>query len=326
MKQIVVKRILTDEQIHSLEGKFINEAYIKHPVIKEDTIVKNEDGKLIVAFKKNAVPQDIVDQSRNSFRKAVRSGSNNRGMAAGNVSEFYKVGDKMGSRTIGKISKNRWYPLLPNGKLSKTSYGLNVMSSTIGFNDRYPRIPYCRTTVFSQRNLQDYRNTLPYIGYVNEIYKTYAKESYDKQKKLADMTSQDFIIKDTAFTTVTVNRNYRTACHYDAGDYVNGFGNLGVLRLGTYTGGYTVIPKYGIAVDLHDTDVALFDVHELHGNTEIKRKGYSERISIVCYYRQNMIYCGTHKYELERAKKGLKNKFTQEEKQKVEKLLTDNDL
>lgn len=325
MKQIVVKRILTDEQLNLLEGNFINESYIKHPVLNNDSIVKDENGKLIAVFKKKAVPQHIVDKARPSFRKAAKV-SNNRGTASGNVSDIYKVGDKIGSRTIGKISKNRWYPLLPNGKLSKTSYGLSVASSTIGFNDRYPRIPYCRTTAFSQRNIPDYNNTLPYISYVNEIYKTYAQESYKKQKKLADLTSKDFVIKDTAFTTVTVNRNYRTACHYDAGDYINGFGNLGVLKQGTYTGGYTVIPKYGIAVDLHDTDIALFDVHELHGNTEIKRKGYSERISIVCYYRQNMIYCGNHKYELERAKKGLKTKFTQEEKQKVEKLLTDNDL
>jgi len=39
-----------------------------------------------------------------------------------------------------------------------------------------------------------------------------------------------------------------------------------------------------------------------------------------------MIYCGDHKYELERAKKGLKTKFNEEEKIKVAKILKDNDL
>ena len=326
MKQITVKEVLDKEQIKSLEGKFINESYIKHPVIREDTIVKNEQGKLVLVFKKKAIPQDIVDSSRLAFRKAISGGSNNRGMASGNVSDIYKVGDKIGTRTIGKVLKNRWYPLLPNGKLSKTSYGLNVLSSTIGFNDRYPRIPYCRTSAFAQKNLEAYKQTLPYIAGVNKIYETYAPNHYKLQKKLADLTSKDFIIKNTAFTTVTVNKNYRTACHYDAGDYNKGFGNLGVLKLGTYTGGYTVIPKYGIGIDLSDSDVALFDVHELHGNTELKRKGYSERISVVCYYRENMIYCGDHKYELERAKKGLKTKFNEEEKIKVAKILKDNDL
>ena len=312
MKQIVVRPILSDEEIKSLEGSFISEKFIRHPLITDDTIVKDHTGRLILVFKKNAIPQHVVDNARNSFRKAVRSGSNNRGMASGNVSDLYKVGDKIGSRTIGKVSKNRWYPLLPNGTLSKTSYGINVLSSTIGFNDRYPRIPYCRTSVFTQRNLPAYHKTLPYILWIDKVYQEYAPHHHKLQKKITDATSQDFVIKGSAFTTVTVNRNYRTACHYDKGDYAKGFGNLGVLRLG---------PKYGIGIDLSDSDVSLFDVHELHGNTELKRIGYSERISIVCYYRESMIYCGDSTYELERAKKGLKTKYTMEEKERVDKLL-----
>ena len=146
------------------------------------------------------------------------------------------------------------------------------------------------------------------------------------QKKLTEITNKDFIIENTTFTTVTVNKNYRTACHYDAGDYKKGFGNLGVLRQGNYSGGYTVIPKYGIGIDLYDGDVALFDVHELHGNTEIKRKAISERISVVCYYRENMIFCGSKEYELERAKKGLKNKYTTEEKNKANDLIKKYEL
>jgi hypothetical protein len=46
---------------------------------------------------------------------------------------------------------------------------------------------------------------------------------------MAEQSSQDFIIKDTAFSTVTVNKNFRTAGHYDNGDLKEGFGNLGVI-------------------------------------------------------------------------------------------------
>ena len=326
MKLITVKPTLNDQEVKSLEGKFINESYIKNKIIKEDTIVKTDKGKLLLVFKKNAVPQKVLEESRSAFRKAVGSGSNNRGMASGNVPDIFKVGDKIGTRTIGKITKNRWYPLLPNGKLSKTSYGITVKSNTIGFNDRYPRIPYCRTTAFTQKNLQLYKKTLPYIYCVDQVYKNYAPDNYKLQKKLTEITNKDFIIENTTFTTVTVNKNYRTACHYDAGDYKKGFGNLGVLRKGNYSGGYTVIPKYGIGIDLYDGDVALFDVHELHGNTEIKRKAISERISVVCYYRENMIFCGSKEYELERAKKGLKNKYTTEEKNKANDLIKKYEL
>jgi len=46
----------------------------------------------------------------------------------------------------------------------------------------------------------------------------------------------------------------------------------------------------------------LFDVHELHGNTEIKSKQPYERISVICYYREKMIDCGTAEEELNRIK------------------------
>ncbi len=47
----------------------------------------------------------------------------------------------------------------------------------------------------------------------------------------------------------------------------------------------------------------LFDSHHMHGNTALYGKvGNYTRISLVLYYRQNMIDCGTAAQELERAK------------------------
>ena len=216
---------------------------------------------------------------------------------------------------MGRVEKNRFYPLV-DGKISKSPKAKAVASSIIGYSDRYPRIPYCRRTMFTQRNWLHYNNCLPYIREVNNFFKDYLPKRYNIQKKMCEKTSQDFVIKDTAFSTVTVNKNFRTASHYDAGDLKEGFGNLGVLSLGEYEGSITVIPKYGIGLDLKDGDLALFDVHELHGNTELKKKGWYERISVVCYYREKMIYCGNAEYELNRAKTNTKKVATDEELQK----------
>lgn len=320
MNQITAKPILSDTEIKNLEGNFIDESYIKH-LIDRDTIVYNEQNKIVAVLVKNKVDKNILDYCRKAFRKASKRGSNNRGMASGNIENIYKVGDKIGERTIGKIAGYRYTPInIKNGKLSKTSYALTVNSSTVGFSDRYPRIPYCRTTMFTQKNINEYKKMIPYIQKVNETYKQYATDQYNKQKKLAEETNKDFIITDTAFTTVTVNRNFRTACHYDKGDYKNGMGNLGVLGVGNYKGGYTVIPKYGVGLDVRDGDIALFDVHELHGNTKIEKRGFAERISIVCYYRENMIYCGNSEYELNRAKKNIKTMFSEDEKLRAKEI------
>lgn len=61
------------------------------------------------------------------------------------------------------------------------------------------------------------------------------------------------------------------------------------------------MPRYGIAVDCRSRDIACFDVHEVHGNTDFVGSRY-ERISVVCYYREMMYKCGTALEELERAK------------------------
>lgn len=315
MKQITCKQIVDDAHLKELEGNFLSDKYIQYH-ITEDTKVVNEKGQPIAVFKKNAVHKDILDRVRPSFRKSI-SLSNNRGQAAGPIPQDLKKGDKFDGLTVGKVEKNRFYPLV-NGKISKSPKAKAVASSIIGYSDRYPRIPYCRRTVFTQRNWLHYNNCLPYVREVNNFFKTYLPERYVIQKKMCEKTSQDFVIKDTAFSTVTVNKNFRTASHYDAGDLKEGFGNLGVLSLGEYEGSITVIPKYGIGLDLKDGDLALFDVHELHGNTEIKKKGWYERISVVCYYREKMLYCGDAEYELNRAKTGTKKVATEQELQKAE--------
>ena len=304
MKLLKVEPILNEEQIQNLKGTYFTKDLIKHH-ITEDTKVLNENGDILAVYKKNAVPKQILDRCRVSFRKSI-SISNNRGQAAGPLPSDLKIGDKFNGLTVGKIGKNRFYPLLASGKLSKSPKAKAVYSSIIGFSDRYPRIPYCRRTMFTQRNWKHYNQCLPYIKCVDEFFKQYAPARYKIQKKMAENSSKDFIIKDTAFSTVTVNKNFRTAGHYDNGDLKEGFGNLGVISQGSYDGGITVIPKYGIGLDLQDGDLAIFDVHELHGNTEIIRKGFYERISVVCYYREKMIYCGNADYELNRAKTNTK--------------------
>jgi len=319
MKLLKIEPILTDEQVKSLEGTYFTKDLIKHH-ITEDTKILNESGDILAVFKKNAVPSNILNNCRNSFRKAATE-SNNRGLASGLISQKYKVGDKIGKRVIGKINGTRYTPInIKDGKLSNTSYALTVKSGVIGYSDRYPRIPYCRRTMFNQRNLQDYKKCLPYIKCVDEFFKQYAPARYNIQKKMAEKSSQDFVIKNTAFSTVTVNKNFRTAGHYDNGDLKEGFGNLGVISQGKYDGAITVIPKYGIGLDLKDGDLAIFDVHELHGNTELIRKNPYERISVVSYYREKMIYCGNAEYELNRAKTNTKKIALPEELEKAKKI------
>jgi hypothetical protein len=318
MKSIKLEPIMEEKDADALIGSFLDESFIKYH-ITEDTEVFKENGDLLCILKKNVVPEQTLEMARGPFRKAI-SPTNNRGSAAGDVSKLYKVGDKIGSATIGEIKGNQYRALLKDGTLSKTMHAIPVDSSVIGYMDRYPRIPYCRTTAFSQKYFNEYNLCVPYIKCIDEVFKQYAPHRYKIQKGMAEASSEDFIIKDTAFTTVTVNKNFRTAAHKDKGDLKEGFGNLGVISRGKYNGFITVLPRYGVGLDINHGDVALFDVHEVHGNTEPEKISYFERISIVCYYREKMIYCGNKQYELDRAKTETKKVALPEEIEKADKI------
>ncbi len=300
MKQIKVKPVLTDEQVSKLEGEFIDESYLKHPVINDDTLVLNEKDEPLVVFKKNCIPSNHAEMAYPVFKKAIGKTSN-RGKAGGNFN--FKVGDVVDGSVVGKVlGGNRFIPLKKDGTLSNSPKSKNVNSSIIGYADRYPRIPYCRQTAFTEKYFKQYSQVIPYLQSISDVFKEVLPKRWQNQKNEWDKTSKDFKIHNTVFTTITVNKNFRTACHYDAGDLKEGFGNLAVLQTGEYSGAYTVIPKYGVGVDVRNCDIAFFDVHELHGNTQAISKTPYERISIICYYRKKMIECGTAIEELERIK------------------------
>ena len=227
MRTIEANPVLTDEQIRQLHGNFLDESYLKYPVINSDTIVKNEKGETLLVFLKNIIPQNIAFEAYKSFRKATYL-SNNRGQAAGPLPPELKMGDKIDGLTVGKIQGNRFYPLKKDGTLSNSPKARAVYSSIVGYADRYARIPYCRTTEFTRNYFEEYKKTLPYVKYIGDLFKKYIPDKYEAQKKAWDNTHEDFKIPQTPFTTITVNKNFRTACHYDKGDLKEGFGNLGV--------------------------------------------------------------------------------------------------
>ncbi len=192
--------------------------------------------------------------------------------------------------------------------ISKTRQAVySVESGIVGYFDRTVRMPFCRTTAFNLQEFSKFKQAYPIIKFVDQQYAKLMPKEYAKQKAMVDKTPDDFVIKGTAFTTVTVNKNWQTAVHTDKGDYKDGFGNLVALRHGKYLGGYFVLVRWGVSFDLQNGDILLCDVHQEHGNTPIiKDTKDVVRLSLVMYYRENMFKCGTAAQELQRAKKRQK--------------------
>ena len=183
--------------------------------------------------------------------------------------------------------------------MSLTTYGTAVNSGIAGWFDRYPRIPYGRATSYTANNFEKFSMSYPFLQSLARGFKELLPWRYGNQMEAAKKIDPAFLVPETPFTTVTVNKTFRTAAHYDAGDLNTGLSNLLTLSNdGNYTGGYLIAPEYRVAVNVRPGDLLLINNHEvMHGNTPIECAEGSERISLVVYFREKMLELGSKQYE-----------------------------
>ncbi len=281
-----IKPRMNDEEAEKLAGVLLGEKDYNHLFTTDVDVYCDETKACIAKFRKKVIPSNIAEQAYENLKGASIQ-SRNRGGSSG-------------IKENGKVTQRRFRK---DGVESNTRFSGIVNSGIIGYFDRNARFPYCRQTAFNEKQFSKFKKAYPIIKLVDTKYSELMPEHYKLQREVADQTSSDFVIPDTAFTTVTVNKNWQTAVHTDKGDFEKGFGNLVALRKGRYTGGYFVVPKWGVAFDLQNCDLLLVDVHQWHGNTPIKKIDQdAKRISLVMYYRRKMTACGTAEEEKLRAK------------------------
>ena len=273
IQNIQVKKILSDSEMKSKKGSFSNDYNL---LINFDCDIFTENGSILLKFRKNNISNDIINIGFKSYLEAGKQYTDNRGDAAGRI-----VNNKLIHRNILIGDHPTWE------KHTK------VQSGIIGYIDSKNWRNKCRETAFTKKYYDKYKQGLPFIQYINNLYKLLEPDKYNKQ--LAETSNiQDYIIQNTCFSTVTINHNFRTAIHKDSGDFPDGIGNLTVIENGEnkYKGGYTLFPQYGIAVDVRQGDFLLMDVHQWHCNSTIEPISNDFlRLSFVCYLRKNMTKC-----------------------------------
>lgn len=194
--------------------------------------------------------------------------------------------------------------------ISDTTYANGVRSGVGGFMDRYPRIPFCRETGWSAGNKDKYEASIALFEAANEVFKREVPIRWAGQAAAMEQLGEDWRIGNTVYTTLTINRDFRTAAHRDVGDLcecyetpgVNipkGFSNLLVLDNGKqYQGFYLCFPEFRVAVDIRAGDMIMMNAHRIHSNSPaFAYEEDFERMSVVMYFRESMISCGSRKYE-----------------------------
>ena len=272
---ITAEPVCDDVEAKNFAGEFLGENHFDTLLTGSMDVLK-PDGSYLIRFRKHIIPENHFTDALPALQQAA-GWSGNRGVASGEVKR------------------------LPNGRTKNL-----VRSGVVGSFDRAGgRTPYCRLTTFSRNNPELFDSIRPLTKSVDDQFRTLMPAQYEAQKNYARRTDEAWKIDDSAFTTITINKNWRSACHTDAGDLKQGFGMMCAYSSGNYDGGFTVLPQFRVAFDLKLGDVVAFDVHQWHGNTHFKRipgTGPMERISCVFYYREKMFKCGTMQQELDRAK------------------------
>lgn len=264
-----VKKDYEDNLLSKIMNKKLKRSDIK-TIINHDADVYNEDGKLLLRFRKNKLNKENIKEFYDNVINFATLPTTNRGSASGSKRKNIYDNPKIMSNIIGYFDK-----LSPKQKFLIKSLGKPLPKITV------------RETRFLQKYPDKFKKILPLIKEIDKHYEQLIPENYDKQKKKANQTP--FRISNTSFTTITTNVNYQTTVHTDKGDDPEGFGNLAVIEYGKYKGGETCFPQYGIGVDVRTSDIIYMDVHQPHGNLPIEFETQDgKRLSIVCYLRKSI--------------------------------------
>jgi len=260
-----VDKDITDSKMDSLKNTYVKPSQIKF-IIDEDADVYDKEGRLLIRFRKNKLSKKKIDEFYENVIDFANRDTSNRGSATGSSEKNVADNPKIKTNIFGFFDR-----FSPKQKALQKKKGKRMALEVreCKFNMDYP---------------DKYKKTLPLIREIDEYYKKLVPKEYVLQRKKANQTH--FKIVGTSFTTVTTNVNFQTTIHTDKGDDPEGFGNLTVIERGSYTGGETCLPQYGIGVNARTGDVLFMDVHQPHGNLPIKKSGKDTiRLSIVCYLR-----------------------------------------
>jgi 2-oxoglutarate-Fe(II)-dependent dioxygenase family protein len=280
MKPMFIKPLVNQRETNMLEGEFLTRLHYRELIRPDVPYIDDESGKLVCLLVKQCLPADICQQAYEQLRK-VSNKPDNRGTAVAGKGAMMPRLTRDGSlsnRT--KIPRPVWEAA---GK---------PLSDFLGYfdyrdvNDK--RKLNCRETEWTGTHLAIYEAALPFIREVDSVFAACLPLEYSVQRDEVKKVADALKIAGTVFTTVTVNKNLRTACHKDEGDLRQGMGCMATL--GQWQGSELVFPQFGLAANYQPGDLLLGDVHLWHGNAPFVAGG--ERVTTVLYCRERMHECG----------------------------------
>ena len=324
MNTLFIDSKLSEEQCKEMKGKYVTESDYDLLITSDTDVYDAVTKEPILKFRKRAFAPEILDVAWKHTKHLAKS-SRGRGAASGPIdpdAQYWKKKDIYWSQ---KWSAKYMVKDKKTGLMKESLMKVNneVASNPIGYygatNSMGLDMP-CRLSHYTKTHFEDFEQSHSFFKEVSNNYQHLMPNKFKAQWNRSRINQ--FHIKETPFSTVTINRNFRTAVHKDSGDF-GGWASLTVLEEGKYHGGYFVLPRYRIAIDLRHGDYLVADVHQFHANTEIyetpEDKEYNDahpssfkdnlevgvlglnnrftRLSYVFYLREDIIKCKSNVYD-----------------------------
>ena len=164
-------------------------------------------------------------------------------------------------------------------------------SNVVGAIDRQAVVPWARLTATTQRNWEGFTGEAPFFREVDALFQEHMPENhkflYERFKEVKDPR---FNLFDTAFTTVTINNNFRTAYHRDKLNCKGGIAVLSAITQGTYDGFGLIFPQMRLAFDIREGDFLCGDNQGyIHGQMPMENASPdAESIWFVFYSKERL--------------------------------------
>tara|TARA_R110002012_G_scaffold24851_3_gene82615 strand:- start:8619 stop:9548 length:930 start_codon:yes stop_codon:yes gene_type:complete len=289
----------------ALKGDFYDETHYNE-IIKESAIGLKENGEVLFVFVKGSIKEENREKYIEALKSNAKTKTKNRGTAAGvaEVSRFPKDAVSLCKKDGTPLTNPRLVSVQykrADGTICGRCQSNAVRSGCAGYFDAVAGLP-CRMVGWSTRNPEKHLRMTELCEEIGNAHKENEPISYNFQRS---KSHKDYLMGDSPYSTMTLNYDFRTACHIDRGDLINSLSTLTILEEipNNYKGCYLGLPEYKIAVDIRSGDTLIFDAHEFHANTEMNvlsdklpindltGEPYGGRISIVAYLRNRISEC-----------------------------------
>lgn len=232
------------------------------------------------------------------------------------ASEIYLDGEKAMLYIPAIIeSPEFWGNELRKIKFSKRQR-IGGMVENAAYMGSYPNFGYhsrhCNLSALNFNNPHFYEKVVQVAQEISEVYSKEFPEIFNHHldlvnhgdaKRIKTGIKGEYLIENTPFTAVVMNKNSPMLYHVDGGNHKNALTALLAFKKNC-VGGHICFPEYGFSIELTDGSLFLFNGEDIvHGVSpfQLVSSSNSYRYSMVFYSKVAMWKCKSLEEELHQA-------------------------